>query len=89
MARRKPAHTPPPRNLNAFQVACRLGMCETTFRQRRPWLEEALGFPKRDEDLGGWDAKAIEEWFDDRSGLRTGLTALSDSDPLMEALHDS
>jgi len=72
-ARRKPNYVPLPRILDIYQVACRLGACESTFRNRRKKLEE-LGFPKKDEELGGWDADAIEAWFDRRSGLETGFS---------------
>ena len=72
MSRPKPDYEPTPRLFNIYQVATRLGMSENTFRNRRGTLEE-LGFPKMDEAVGWWDAKAIEAGFDRRAGLGTSF----------------
>lgn len=68
MSRAKRIFTPEPRVWFAYQVAARLNMSEETFHGRRPKLE-AMGFPRRDDFLGGWDADAVERWLDVRSGL--------------------
>lgn len=68
MSRAKASFVPTPRVWTAYQVACFLNMSEEKWRGRRAEYE-ALGFPKRDEFLGGWDADAIERWLDVRSGL--------------------
>jgi hypothetical protein len=68
VSRAKPAFVPAPRIWTAYQVACRLGISEETWRRRREaW--EAQGFPAYDDFLGGWDGEAIERWFDRRAGL--------------------
>lgn len=74
MSRPKPAFTPDPRAWTEYQVAVRLNWSEVTFKKRLPKLE-AEGFPRVDKLLGGRDAKAIEAWFDKRSGL--GVDPLS------------
>ena len=79
MTRRRPSYTPTPRILDKFQTSVRLGNGETWFDKNRAQLE-AMGFPQYDDFLGGWDADAIEIWFDKRSGLANdnndhGLTA--------------
>lgn len=66
----RPKFTPEPRILNEFQVACRLGWAQSTFRDRKAALEKK-GFPRRDRLLGGWDLAAIEQWLDRRSGVGT------------------
>ena len=68
MTRRKPPYIPEPRIWTRYQVAARLGKSETWFRRHREYLEH-LGFPRRDEDLEGWDGDAINHWIDSKSGL--------------------
>lgn len=85
MARIKPKYIPEPRVLDTFQVATRLGKSEGTFTRNRQTLE-ANGFPCRDEFLGGWDADAIERWFDQRSGLQN-LSQASSENEWMEAVN--
>ncbi len=87
MARSRPKFTPTPRMWNDYQVASRLGKCESWLANHRPRLE-VEGFPPRDALLGGTDADAVETWLDRRSGLANGTLAAADADPLMEALHD-
>jgi len=72
MGKPLPKFVPKPRIWNQFQVCCRLGMSEDRFRGLRDWFS-ANGFPLRDEDLGGWDANAIEIWLDMRAGLKKHL----------------
>jgi hypothetical protein len=49
-------------------VAVRLGKSESWMRGKLSRLYKD-GFPRPDEDLGGYDAKAIEQWLDARNGL--------------------
>ena len=85
MTRRRPAYEPTPRVLKKHGLAALFGWGDTTFDKKRPALE-AEGLPLYDELLGGWDAHAVERWFDRRAGLATENTS---HDPLMEALNDS
>ena len=82
MTRARPKFTPIPRMLSPFQLACRLGKCESWLASNRANLE-AEGLPKIDPLLGGTDADAVERWLDYRSGI-----ANAGVDPLMEALND-
>ena len=59
---------PEPRLFNASQVASRLGKGETWLYDHLAQLT-AQGFPARDPLLGGWDAMAIERWWDKRSEI--------------------
>jgi len=59
---------PEPRLFNASQVASRLGKGETWLYDHLAQLS-AQGFPARDPLLGGWDAVAIERWWDKRSEM--------------------
>lgn len=68
MSRPVPRFTPEPRVWSGYQLACRLGMSEETWRRKRPDYE-ARGFPRFNDFLGGWDAKAVERWLDAQSGL--------------------
>ena len=68
MSRPKPQFTPDPRTWNEYQVACRFNKGVEWFRTHRRGLERA-GFPLFDELVDGWDSRAIEAWFDRRSGL--------------------
>ena len=54
---------PESRLYDASQVAARLGKGETWLYDHLAQLT-AQGFPARDPLLGGWDAKAIERWWD-------------------------
>ena len=59
---------PEPRLFNASQVASSLGKGETWLYDHLAQLS-AQGFPARDPLLGGWDAMAIERWWDKRSEM--------------------
>ena len=59
---------PEPRLFNASQVASRLGKGESWLYDHLAQLS-AQGFPARDPLLGGWDAVAIERWWDKRSEM--------------------
>ena len=84
MAKKKPTFTPEPRNWNEHQVAARFNRGQEWFRLNRTRLEKA-GFPKKDDLLGGWDADAIDRWWDERSGL---LEPANDGEArLLEQIH--
>ena len=68
MTRARPPYTPTPRIWNEFQMNARFGKGGNWYHNHRTELE-AMGFPAFDEFLGGWDADAIEFWFDRRSGI--------------------
>lgn len=68
MTHSKPKFQPEPRIISADQVAARLGKGTTWFHAHLCQLS-AQGFPARDPLLGGWDAKAIERWWDKRSKM--------------------
>ena len=86
MTRHRPSYAPPPRNLDAFQAACRLGVSERWFKDNLTRLR-AEGFPERDKLLGGWDAAAIDLWWDRRSGIvPSDETADDGLDRRLEAL---
>ena len=79
----KPKYTPDPRAWTAFQVAARFGRGPGWFEKHRAELE-AAGFPRHDELSDGWDAKAIEAWWDRHSGL--GQT-VNDEQAILEAIN--
>ena len=83
MTRAKPTYIPPPRILNATQVAARLGMSASNFHNKRA-AYEAAGFPRYDDLLRGWDGNAIERWLDNRSGIDPSSSAPGDR--LMEKI---
>lgn len=58
-----------PRGWTQEEVAAYLGWSINTFRTRKSELERR-GFPAIDPLLGRYDRKAIEAWFDNRSGLK-------------------
>ncbi len=68
MSRRRPRFSLPPRGLTAEETGWYLGLGTTQFRKLLPRLE-ADGFPKPDPLTGRRDLKAIEVWWDRRSGL--------------------
>ena len=68
---------------NATQVAARLGISVSTFKNRLK-IYEAIGFPRYDDVQGGWDSNAIERWLDMRSGIDPLSTVQSDR--LMEKI---
>lgn len=84
MARSKLQFIPTPRVLDKFQVASLLGKSTGWFDDKREKLK-ALGFPKRDDFLGGWDADAIEYWLDARAGIQSNASSGGDQD-WMEAI---
>lgn len=65
---RRPRFSLPPRGLTAEESAGYLGLGPTEFSRLLPRLE-AEGFPKPDPLTGRRDWKAIEMWWDSRSGL--------------------
>jgi len=71
---------------NATQVAARLGISVSTFKNRLK-IYEAAGFPKYDDDQRGWDSNAIEQWLDIRSGIDPLSTVQGDR--LMEKIRGS
>jgi len=64
--------SPDPRLWTSEQVAIRLNRSVPWFYEHLPRLKQ-LGFPRKDEELGGWDSKAIECWIDKRSCLDSTL----------------
>ena len=75
---------PEPRLFNASQVASRLGKGESWLYDHLAQLT-AQGFLARDPLLGGWDANAIERWWNNRSEI-VELEAANDNpfDELMK-----
>lgn len=72
MTRRPPErYRHPSRGLQAEEVGPYLGRAPSWFYLRRPQLERA-GFPKPDELIGTYDKRAIDLWWDARSGLVDG-----------------
>ena len=87
MTRPKPRYAASPRIWNAYEVAARLGKCETWLRDHLRELV-AEGFPPYDERLKGWDSTAIERWLDERSGIAATATEQSAwIDALKETVH--
>ena len=68
MTRARPRFTLPPRGLTDHESAGYLGLGQTEFNRLLPTLE-AEGFPRPDPLTGRRDWKAIETWWDHRSGL--------------------
>ena len=75
-------YIPLPRVLSTKQVAARLGRSVNWLYNHMPRLKQ-LGFPSKDEELGGWDSLAIEAWQDNRSGIRK---ASNIEDQMLEAI---
>ena len=68
MTRARPKFDLPPRGLVDHETAGYLGLGMTEFNRLLPKLE-ADGFPRPDRLTGRRDWKAIEAWWDSRSGL--------------------
>jgi len=68
MTRARPRFSLPPRGLVEHEAAGYLGLGPTEFTRLLPKLE-AEGFPRPDPLTGRRDWKAIENWWDHRSGL--------------------
>lgn len=68
MTRRRPKFGLPPRGLTEHEAAGYLGLGTTEYTRLLPKLE-AEGFPRRDPLTGRRDWKAIESWWDQRSGI--------------------
>lgn len=68
MTRARPRFDFPPRGLTDHESAGYLGLGMTEFTRLLPKLE-AEGFPGIDRLTGRRDWKAIEAWYDERSGL--------------------
>lgn len=83
MSKAKPDFTPIPRVWNDYQVAARFNRSAEWFRSRKAKLEKE-GFPKKDGLLEGWDADAIESWFNKRSNLTPANDAES---RMLEKIH--
>ena len=74
MTARKPKFMPEPRGWNDKQVCARLNKGPDWLKTHLPELE-ATGFPPPDPITGDRDAKAIELWWDRRSGIEKDMTA--------------
>jgi predicted DNA-binding transcriptional regulator AlpA len=83
MPRKTTRSLPDPRIWSPDQVASRLGRSPGWLYERMPRLKQ-LGFPRKDEVLGGWDSKAVENWLDRRAGLETNANI---EDQMLEAIH--
>lgn len=59
-----------PRMVPAPKVARRLGLTVAGFADRLPTLIDA-GFPAADPILGTWCLQAVDNWIDERSGLKS------------------
>ena len=68
MTTARPRFNLPPRGLTGEESAGYLGLGATEFNRLLPKLE-AEGFPEPDRLTGRRDWKAIERWWDERSGL--------------------
>ena len=68
MTRARPKFNLPPRGVTDEEAAGYLGMGPTKYNRIRPQLV-ASGFPEPDPLTGLLDWKAIERWWDERSGL--------------------
>jgi len=64
----KIAQLPTPRLWGVREIAARLNRSVAWFYEHKAHLKQ-LGFPCRDEVLGGWDSHAVEAWFDRRAGM--------------------
>ena len=65
---RKPGRRPPRIVSTTEALADYLDHSVTWLSTRLPkW--EAMGFPKRDDILDGWDIEAVDLWIDGRSNL--------------------
>ena len=86
MPKPKPTFIPDPRFYTAYQVATLLGKSGTWFKTRRANLERR-GFPKRNELIDGWDAKAIEHYCDLKSGIRQPVSNVETEEDILERLN--
>jgi hypothetical protein len=59
-----------PRMVPGPKVARRLGLTVAAFEERLPALMDA-GFPRADPILGTYCLQAVDNWIDERAGLRT------------------
>jgi hypothetical protein len=66
---RHPQTLPVPRIWGARQVAARLNRSVEWFYSHLPRLKQ-LGFPSKDNILGGYDSIAVDAWMDRRAGLK-------------------
>ena len=73
MTHARPRFMLPPRGLIEEESAGYLGLGATEFNRLLPKLE-AEGFPKPDPLTGRRDLKAIERWWDARSGLAADVS---------------
>ena len=58
-----------PRILSTFEALADYLDHSVTWLSTRLSKWEAMGFPKRDNELDGWDIEAIDLWIDGRSNL--------------------
>lgn len=65
---RKPGRRPP-RILSTFEALADYLDHSVTWLSARLSKWEAMGFPKRDDELDGWDIEAVDLWIDGRSNL--------------------
>ena len=70
---RRPRQIPDARIWGQEECAARLNKSVPWFYAHLPRLEQ-LGFPKKDNVLGGWDSKNIEVWLDHRAAYKTGAS---------------
>lgn len=70
-----------PRGMTRFDLAVYL-------RRSEGWVDDhiealaAAGFPQADPLLGTWDKKAIDRWWDGRSGLQDATDQEADAELL-------
>lgn len=63
-----------PRGIPPVKAARRLGLTEAHFERLKDKYF-AIGFPRPDPISGNYDIRAIDHWFDIRSGLSNGSSA--------------
>lgn len=79
---RFPSVLPSPRVWKVRQIAARFNRSVAWVYAHMPRLVQ-LGFPRKDQVLGGWDSLAIEGWFDRRSSVGA-LSSIEDQ--MLEAV---
>jgi predicted DNA-binding transcriptional regulator AlpA len=79
---RKLIPLPRPRVWGAREIAARLNRSVAWFYEHKARLKQ-LGFPSRDEVIGGWDSYAVEAWLDRRAGT---VNTANIEDQMLEAI---
>lgn len=74
MSRSRPRlhETTPNRGATAAEIAAYLGLSETRFAALLPTLRQS-GFPDPDPLIERYDRKAVDSWFDRRSGFSDSM----------------